>query len=163
MTLHFALIGLVGVWPKLGYLLAGVLILGTAWAYLNRRLQALAEAESPKPELPLADDRRTPPQEERRAQPRWQTDKVSVSISDADSKKVVGAATIFDRSVDGIRLVGDLKLDAGARILIRPIPGGGSDDGAKAEVRYCRRADDTWVLGCRFTQPLTWEASARLG
>jgi PilZ domain len=101
--------------------------------------------------------------EERRAQPRWLTRHVKVTVADADSRKVLGEATVFDRSVDGVRLVGDLMLDTGARLFICPRTPGDRNDGAKVEVRYCRRADSSWVLGCRFTEPLSLEASARLG
>jgi PilZ domain len=101
--------------------------------------------------------------EERRAQPRWLTRHVVVTVADADSRKVLGEATVYDRSVDGVRLVGDLMLDTGARLFICPRTPGESNDGAKVEVRYCRRADSSWVLGCKFTEPLSLETSARLG
>jgi hypothetical protein len=125
-------------------------------------------ADTPKPKTerrpkpkPAAVD--TMPADERRAEPRWLTRRVSVMIADADTRKVLTRATLYDRSLTGIRLVAERNLDTGARLFICPAQPGEKSASAKVEVRYCQRSDDGWLLGCKFTEPLTEEASARFG
>ena len=113
------------------------------------------EPKSPAPPTPLPD--------ERRGDPRWLTRRVSVMIADADSRKVLTRATIYDRSLSGMRLVAERTIDTGARLFICPAHPGQGNGSAKVEVRYCQRSDDGWLLGCKFTEPLSDEASARLG
>jgi hypothetical protein len=101
--------------------------------------------------------------EERRIEPRWLTRRVSVMISDADTRKVLTRATLYDRSLTGLRLVAERNLDRGTRLFICPTLPGSGNESAKVEVRFCQRSDDGWLLGCQFTEPLTDEASARFG
>jgi len=84
-------------------------------------------------------------------------------IADAETRKVLTRATIYDRSQSGMRLVAERNLDTGARLFICPAHPGQGSASAKVEVRYCQRSDDGWLLGCKFTEPLSEEASARLG
>jgi PilZ domain len=114
----------------------------------------------PKPKPAAAD---TMPADERRTEPRWLTRRVSVMISDADTRKLLTRATLYDRSVTGMRLVAERNLDTGARLFICPATPGSGKESAKVEVRYCQRSDDGWLLGCKFTEPLSEEASARFG
>ena len=118
------------------------------------------EREHPEPKPPTPP---TPLPDERRNEARWLTRRVSVTLADADSRKVLTRATIYDRSVTGMRLVAERNLDAGARLFICPAHPGKSNATAKVEVRYCQRSDDGWLLGCKFTEPLSEEANARLG
>ncbi len=134
----------------------------------RRERQKPAEAESddlpkqdhPRPK-PAAHD--TMPADERRTEARWLTRRVSVMLADADSRKVLTRATIYDRSLSGMRLVAERNLDTGARLYICPAHPGKGNESAKVEVRYCQRSDDGWLLGCKFTEPLTEEAAARFG
>src|SRR5207249_2513485 len=75
----------------------------------------------PKPKAkpkPAAVD--TMPAEERRTEARWLTRRVSVMLADADTRKVLTRATIYDRSQSGMRLVAERNLDTGARLFICP-------------------------------------------
>jgi hypothetical protein len=131
---------------------AGLVLLVATAAYARRRTGG--SPGDARPGLPGDVDRRT--------QPRWNTRRVTVTVADADTGKVLGTATVFDRSVDGVRLLADLMLEAGARLRIRREEAG-DEAWAAVEVRHCRRADGGWVLGCRFTERLPWDESARLG
>jgi len=114
----------------------------------------------PKPK-PAAVD--TMPADERRTEPRWLTRRVSLMITDAETRKVLTRATLYDRSLTGIRLVAERNLDTGSRLFICPTQPGSGKESAKVEVRFCQRSDDGWLLGCKFTEPLSEEASARFG
>jgi len=118
------------------------------------------EREQPEPKTPPPP---TPLPDERRTDPRWLTRRISVVVADADSRKMLTRATIYDRSLTGMRLVAERNLDTGSRLYICPAHAGKDGASAKVEVRYCQRSDDGWLLGCRFTEPLTEEASARFG
>jgi len=125
----------------------------------ERRAKSKSERH-PKPKRAVPD---TMPADERRMGPRWLTRRVSVMIADADTRKVLTRATLYDRSLTGLRLVAERNLDTGARLYICPAQPGVAAASAKVEVRYCQRSDDGWLLGCKFTEPLTEEASARFG
>ena len=128
-----------------------------------------SEAEdSPKPKSerrpkPKAATMDTMPADERRLEARWLTRRISVMIADADTRQVLTRATLYDRSQNGMRLVAERNLDTGSRLFICPARAGSGSETAKVEVRYCQRSDDGWLLGCKFTEPLSEEASARFG
>lgn len=154
-------------WRSLVSAAAGLFVLAAATFYARRRVHRHGAERTdtnggagakPRPARAAAVQG-----EERRTQPRWLTRKIRVSVADADSRKVLGVATIYDRSIDGVRLVGNLSLATGARLYICPAAPGEKNEWANIEVRYCKRSDEGWVLGCRFTQPLSWDMSARLG
>jgi PilZ domain-containing protein len=141
--------------------------LGAVLVSIYRRERAKSEQpdeasdrERPEPNTSAAP---TPLPEERRNEARWLTRRVSVMIADADTRKVLTRATIYDRSANGMRLVAERNLDSGARLFICPAHPGQNNATAKVEVRFCQRSDDGWLLGCKFTEPLTEEASARFG
>jgi hypothetical protein len=118
------------------------------------------EREHPEPKTPTAP---TPLPDERRTDPRWLTRRISVTVADADSRKILTRATVYDRSLTGMRLVAERNLDTGSRLYICPTHSGKDGASAKVEVRYCQRSDDGWLLGCQFTEPLSDAASARFG
>ena len=131
-----------------------------AYVGLGFLLLSLYRRERQKPAESAHD---TMPADERRTEARWLTRRVSVMVADADSRKVLTRATIYDRSLNGMRLVAERNLDTGARLYISPASPAKGTESAKLEVRYCQRSDDGWLLGCKFVEPLTEEAAARFG
>lgn len=92
---------------------------------------------------------------DRRGMPRRRGNPASVLISRADTGDSF-QGVVADRSPDGLCLIVDQEVESGALLRVRPLHAPSDTTWFPVEVRSCRPELKIWIVGCRFTQRLTW-------
>lgn len=101
--------------------------------------------------------------EDRRGLPRRRGNPVSVVVAGAEDDAPLFESVVVDRSPDGLSLVADRGVEAGVRLRIRPADRPAESGWFTVEIRSCRSDGKVWVLGCRFTQRLSWSEMRLFG
>ncbi len=90
---------------------------------------------------------------ERRQAQRQRGSQVAVLVTDDSGQGPPCRGVVIDRSVGGLRLGVDEAVAVGTILRIRPAHAPPLVPWTQVEVKYQRRADGGWVLGCQFVQP----------
>ncbi len=91
----------------------------------------------------------------RRSLPRRKGNHISVLITHANADATL-QGVVAERSPDGLCLVVDQEIPVGTLLRVRPLQSLTACGWFAAEVRSCRPELKVWIIGCRFTQRLTW-------
>src|SRR5262249_48872475 len=92
----------------------------------------------------------------RRSIPRRRGNPVPVLITSSQSPWETRKGWVIDRSPEGLCVVADDPETAGARLNLQPVQTLGNLHWFPVEVRNCRPERGIWILGCRFSQKLSW-------
>jgi len=112
----------------------------------------------------------TPPEEaaylkkgrNRRAAIRYWGNPVEVGIISGYRVEPVRGAVV-NRSTGGVALLVDEAYDEGAKLKVRAVLAPKDVGWIDVEVRNCRKAGKTWVIGCQYPEVPPWNAVVWLG
>ena len=113
----------------------------------------LSELRAPDPETGPGG---TAGDQNRRHIPRRKGHPVPVLISQPQTRAEPVQGWVIDRSPEGLCVVADEEVSVGAVLNIRPVHHFAQLNWYPVEVRNCRPERAIWILGCQFTQKLSW-------
>jgi hypothetical protein len=110
-------------------------------------------------ETPSPNQRATPTtgdHGERRASPRRKGNPVSVLVTTMTDIGPPIESWVVDRSQGGVCLLVDEAVEIGAQLRILPAKARAGIRWVEVEVTSCRQERNSWKIGCKFLQKLSW-------
>jgi hypothetical protein len=150
-------------------------IIGLAAAGLVAVVARTVFTRRPPPKPPNVENKQTQPAfgqsdpfihgsaRETRAGFRRSGNPIQVAITDAEAEKELGNGWVIDRSAGGMGLAVFEPMDTGTIISVRPSKGAELAPWVQLEIMSCRRATDSWELGCRFVRTPPWSVLLLFG
>ena len=171
--------GLVGTFEVLMNPLAAITIIGTSMvglAYMASRL--VLRGRTPPATKPAVSASSSPPpcpprlttdpfvlgsSQEHRDSIRRSGSVIQVGLADAEGQTEIGRGFVVDRSVSGLGLEVDVRLEPGTIVSVRP---GRADLRApwiQVEVASCTAKENYWRVGCKFVRTPPWSTMLLFG
>lgn len=117
--------------------------------------EAVPPVEGSSPDPPPA-PAPAAPKRERRASPRRKGNPVSVLLAPMQGSGQQIESWVVDRSQGGVCLLVDEAIALGTQLRILPTKARAGIRWVDIEITSCRQERNSWMLGCKFLQKLSW-------
>lgn len=140
--------------PVAGLFCAGLVVVGGRLFFGSRRAHQPDPLEEQGKELAARYQAQASPK--RRKTARGKGTPVRIFVSDAEAKAEPFSAYIQNRSIGGLCVSLVQPVQVGTILSVRPAKEMDENPWHQVEVKYCRRADDGYEMGCQFLGRPNW-------